>query len=332
MDTSSKTEVAKIIEQYWRSSGSSWQKCVRAPTCRSLVGKTVRGSLVGTWMGKSAELSAKFYSHRHSWMVSKWLERNRIRLPCGRNWWNERIYYRTVQRDVSITYFCRSNWNITRVCKTSRTDVCVVLRYGRACPTEQFYKVSSLFLDDHHFMKEELESVEELSELWSQIVFKCLFLTRIGRPDIPWSVNQLARSVTTWTGARDKGSARLISYLHHTSTNRQCCHVGNTAQQCRFGLSQDSDFAGDLEDSKSTSGEGLNVSLGSRTFVTMSWLCKKRTSVSHNSTESETISLDAGLRMDGWPAQNLWDVVMEVLRSSTSTKTPTNPVAGNFSR
>ena len=38
---------------------------------------------------------------------------------------------------------------------------------------------------------------------------------------------------------------------------RQYCHVGNTAKQCRLGLFQDSDFAGDLEDSKSTSGGTL---------------------------------------------------------------------------
>ena len=31
--------------------------------------------------------------------------------------------------------------------------------------------------------------------------------------------------------------------------------MGNTAKQCRLGLFQDSDFAGDLEDSNSTSGE-----------------------------------------------------------------------------
>ena len=61
---------------------------------------------------------------------------------------------------------------------------------------------------------------------------------------------------------------------------------------------QDSDFAGDLEDSKSTSGCVLCI-FGSRTFVLLSWMCKKQTSVSHCSTESEVISLDAGLRMDG---------------------------------
>ena len=32
------------------------------------------------------------------------------------------------------------------------------------------------------------------------------------------------------------------------------------------------------------------------------WMCKKQTAVSHSSTESEIISLDAGLRMDGIPA------------------------------
>ena len=71
---------------------------------------------------------------------------------------------------------------------------------------------------------------------------------------------------------------------------------------------------------------------GSRTFVPFSWMCKKQASVSHWSTESEIISFDAGLRLDGSPALNLWDVVIEVLRSSNSTKPPTNPAAGNCSR
>ena len=60
---------------------------------------------------------------------------------------------------------------------------------------------------------------------------------------------------------------------------------------------QDSDFAGDLEDSKSTSG-GILFIFGSQTFVPIRWVCKKQTSVSHSSTEAEVISLDAGLRMD----------------------------------
>ena len=74
---------------------------------------------------------------------------------------------------------------------------------------------------------------------------------------------------------------------------------------------QDSDFAGDLEDSKSASGGTLCI-FGSHTFVPISWICKKQTSVSNSSTEAETISLDVGLRMDGIPA---WELVIEVFHS-----------------
>ena len=114
-------------------------------------------------------------------------------------------------------------------------------------------------IDDHHFKEEEMKSVGELSHVCSQIVLKCLYLARIGRPDILWSVNKLARSITKWTKACDKRLNRLISYIHHTCEYKQYCHVGNTAKQCRLGLFQDSDFAGDLEDSKSTSGGTLCV-------------------------------------------------------------------------
>ena len=153
-----------------------------------------------------------------------------------------------------------------------------------------------------------MKSVEELSHVCSQIVLKCLYLARIGRPDILLSVNKLARSITKWTKTCDKRLNRLISYINHTCEYKQCCHVGNTAKQCRLGLFQDSDFAGDLEDSKSTS-EGTLCIFGSHTFVPISWVCKKQTAVSHSSTESEIISLDTGLRLDGLLALELLDLI-----------------------
>ena len=90
--------------------------------------------------------------------------------------------------------------------------------------------------------------------------------------------------------------------------------MGNTAKLCRLGLFQDSDFAGDLEDSKNTSGGTLCI-FGSHTFVPISWMCKKQTAVSHSSTESEIISLDTGLRKDGLPALELWDLIVSVFGS-----------------
>ena len=110
--------------------------------------------------------------------------------------------------------------------------------------TQQWYKVATSCTGDHQFKEEEIGSVGEFSKVCAQIVRKCLYLARIGRRDILWSVNKLARAITKWTRACDKRLARVISYIHHTSEFKQHCHVGNTAQQCRLGLSQDSDFTG----------------------------------------------------------------------------------------
>ena len=113
--------------------------------------------------------------------------------------------------------------------------------------TQQLFQVSTPCIDDHHFKEEEMKSVGEMSKVCSQIVLKCLYLARIGRPDIL-----------------------------HTCEYKQYCHVGNTAKQCRLGLFQDSDFAGDLDDSKSTSGGTLCI-FGSHTFVPIRRMCKKQT-------------------------------------------------------
>ena len=45
------------------------------------------------------------------------------------------------------------------------------------------------------------------------------------------------------------------------------------------------------------------------------WVCKKQTAVSHSSTESEIISLDTGLRLDGLLALELWDLIVSVFGS-----------------
>ena len=175
--------------------------------------------------------------------------------------------------------------------------------------TQQLYKLSIPCIDDHHFKKEELKSVGELSQECSQIVLK---MHTFG-------------TYWTWYSVVSEQSCKIdyemdqsmwqtvISFdlLHSSSEYKQYCREGNIAKQCRLGLFQDSDFAGDLEDSKSTSGGTLCIS-GSHTFVPFRWMCQKQTSVSHSSTESEIISLDAGFRMDGAPALDLWDLILAV--------------------
>ena len=247
----------------------------------------------------------------------------------------EREHHSPIKRSVQITNFCSSNLKITRVGETSRKNGRVVIRHGRSCEQGALKDVVPWRKKDRatvqsfdsllgrpYFKEEELKSVGELSNVRSQIVLKCLYVARIGRPDTLRSVNKLGRAVTKWNQACDRRLVRLISYSHHTNDYRHYCHVGDTAQRCRLELFQDSDFAGDLEDSKSTSGV-ISCIFGGRTFVPTSWMCMKQTSVSHSSTASEVISLDGGLRMDDIPALDLWDVVIEVLHSSNNRKSST---------
>ena len=100
---------------------------------------------------------------------------------------------------------------------------------------------------------------------------------------------------------------------YYTCEFKQYCHLSNTDQQCRLGLFQDSDLTGDLEDTKSISGGTLCIFWKSYICSNKLDVCKKQTAFSHSSTESEIISSDFGLRLDGLPALELWDLIVSVL-------------------
>ena len=118
--------------------------------------------------------------------------------------------------------------------------------------TQHLHIASTPSNDDHHFKERRRNGIcWRIVTCMLSIFLKCLYLARIGRPDILWSVNKLARSITKWTKACVKRLNRLISYIHQTCENKQYCYVRNTPKQCRLGLFQDSDFS---EDSRSTSG------------------------------------------------------------------------------
>ena len=103
--------------------------------------------------------------------------------------------------------------------------------------------------------------------------------------------------------------------------------MGNTAtaQQCRLGLFQDSDFARDLEDSKSTSVEIL-CTFASHTFVPISWVCKRQASVSHSSTESEIIFLEVLHSSSNQPKKSTENVLGNLLHDTPSRQQTKNQV------
>ena len=280
------------------------------------------------------------YSYRYTWKTSKWVERSRTWLPCGKwwkrwSWWTHRIswpcifgmystwmqtewnYFWGIYRDVWITYFRWSNRKITVVANTSRKDSRVVYDmegHARKCverycelankKVEQPYNVSSLCLDDRlddqQFKKEELESVGKLSKVFSQIVLKCLYLARNGRPDILWFVNKLARSVTKWTHACDRRLARLILTFITQMTTDNIVMWATRLSSVDWVYSKTQTLLKILRFQKSTSGGSLMNLWKPNICLHQLDVQETNVSVSHSSTESTTITLDAGLRMDGW--------------------------------
>ena len=156
--------------------------------------------------------------------------------------------------------------------KTSCKNHCMVLRYGRTCSKvlgktmrigekegrAKFQSFQSLL---GSFIQEGRIGTSWRTLRGSITDGEMLPSGTIGRPDILWSVNRLARSVTKWTQACDRRLARLISYIHHASVYRQYCHVGNTAQLRRLGLFQDSDLVANLGWSSSSEAEHLSLSV-----------------------------------------------------------------------
>ena len=172
-------------------------------------------------------------------------------------------------------------------------------------------KAATPCIDDHLIPAEEFDVKGHLSPIAARVVLKALYVARIARYDFMWTVNMLAREVTRWTQACDRRLHRLVQYMHQTAEYAQLCFVGDAPGKCWLAMFSDASFAGDLRDSKSTSG-GILCLVGPNTFVPISWICKKQGAVSHSTAEAEVISLDAGVRLEGLPALSLWSLVIDV--------------------
>ena len=143
--------------------------------------------------------------------------------------WTKRKYGWRLLINVRIVNLRRSNWKVYSLRDISREHCRLALRHGKTrkemCGTTfKNWQTKSLSncvrsLHDHQFKK--------------------------GRTGTNWHEQS-----QKWTRACDRRLAHLISSIHNASDYMQYCHVENTALHCRLALFQDSDFAGDLEDSK----------------------------------------------------------------------------------
>ena len=357
--------MAWIIVQYRRPSCSSWKESVWSSFGRTTMGKAIWENPIGTRLGKGFQLGMLVRTPWKGLLLSVYVDD--IKLAGKKQnldpMWKvlnkevdlgeptsflDHVYLGCTQRQCEISKNTVDNYRTvfdSRISAEGSREITIlsksscffmVLWHGWSCKEmcgtilwvgKQDDSTTQQSIYSMHrwpfFQRRRIEICRRIVKSMVSKSSEMFVFGRIGRPDLLWSVIKSARSITKWKEACDKRLNRLISNIHHTCEYKQYC---NTAKQCRLGLFQDSDFAGDLEDSKSTTGATLCV-LGSHTFVPISWMCKKQTSVSHSSTESEIISLDSGLRLDGIPALELWDLIVSVLGNTIQTpERPGRPV------
>ena len=180
--------------------------------------------------------------------------------------------------------------------------------------TQQLYKVSTPCIDDHHFKKKWnlLENCHKSALKLFQNVYTLHVLD-----DLIFYGQRTNLHDRLQNGPKPVTNAWIdwyLTFITHVNTNSIATWVilqSNADWDCFKTLI--------LQEILRTQNPLLeeHCVFGSHTFVPTSWMCKKQTSVSHSSTESEIISLDAGLRLDGIPALDLRDLIVLVLGNTT---------------
>ena len=171
-------------------------------------------------------------------------------------------------------------------------------------------KASTPFCAEGSLTLSDDEEHGELSPHACAILMKLLWLGRLARPDIIKAISDLASHIQSWSRNDDKQLYRLICYVNSTKDLKFTGFVGDPLDKLKLRLYADADFAGDRLDAKSTSG-ALLVLVGPNTYFPLQWSSRKQTSVSRSTTESEVVSLAAGLYGDALPMLSMWDLLLD---------------------
>ena len=152
------------------------------------------------------------------------------------------------------------------------------------------------------------DSPGELSKDCCSMVMKCLWLGRLARPDCMKAICDLATHMANWFRNDDKRLYRLICYLDSTTNMHLIGKVHDHLDDLKLLLFVDADFAGGIDDARSTSG-GWLVLGGPNTWFPICWICKRQPVTARSTTEAEVISLADSLFEHAVPHLDLWDTL-----------------------
>ena len=122
------------------------------------------------------------------------------------------------------------------------------------------------------------------STLYKQIVGSLMYFTAT-RPDIMYSVSLISRYMESPTELHLLAAKRILRYLQGTRNLGICYKKGEKSNLVGY---TDSDYAGDQDDGRSTSGYVFMLGTGA-----ISWSSKKQSIVTLSSTEAEFVAATA---------------------------------------
>ncbi|KAJ9560092.1 hypothetical protein OSB04_005252 [Centaurea solstitialis] len=153
-------------------------------------------------------------------------------------------------------------------------------------------------------LNKDIEGRKVDDTLYKQIVGSLMYLTAT-RPDIMYSVSVISRYMECPTELHLSAAKRILRYLQGTKEFGLFYKKGEKSEL--FGFT-DSDYAGDVDDRKSTSGYAFMMGTGA-----VSWSSKKQPIVTLSSTEAELVAAT------GCASQAVWlkNILKELLWKET---------------
>jgi hypothetical protein len=119
----------------------------------------------------------------------------------------------------------------------------------------------------------------------------------------------MASDLTRWGVEQDAKLFIMMQYIHTHGDLRSIGFIGDPPDKLNLMLFCDADHAGCKTDMKSTSGV-LLILVGDHSFYPLGFISKKQGAQSHSTVEAEIVAVDAGLRMSGIPALDLWETIL----------------------
>jgi Reverse transcriptase (RNA-dependent DNA polymerase) len=139
-----------------------------------------------------------------------------------------------------------------------------------------------------------LDTPESDAKLYQSAVGALMYTMLGTRPDLAYTVAALGRHSATPGPQHENALSRVFRYLRHTVDKRLVFQRGSKHGRTLHGY-VDADWAGDVNDRKSTSGFVFLLSGGA-----VSWSSKKQPCVALSTTEAEYIAATHALKEAVW--------------------------------